>query len=119
MSRHRAGGEALLSNVWLPGISTGPNDEFVSALHRHIERYAAEHGVEKPHVEVEFGDGARHVVDSLAPEPGFGFITIRQHKREDEDPDEIVVHVGFIRRLELSHRAEEAAAFGFSLPPPG
>jgi hypothetical protein len=75
--------------------------------------------VEKPHVEIELLDGARHVLDSLTAEPGFGFITIRQHKRDDDDPDEIVVPVGSIRRLELSHTAEQAPAFGFSLPHPG
>jgi hypothetical protein len=108
-----------VSNLWLPGISAGPIDEFVGALHRQIERYAAEHGVDKPHVEIELVDGARHALDSLVAEPGFGFITIRQHKRDDEDPDEIVVPVGSIRRIELSHTAERAPDFGFSLPHPG
>jgi hypothetical protein len=67
-------------------------------------------------VEIELADGARHLLDSLAASPGFGFLTIRQHKREDDDPDEIVVPVGFIRRIELSHSTEQAPAFGFSLP---
>jgi hypothetical protein len=58
------------------------------------------------------------VLDSLAPAPGFGFITIRQHKREDDEPDEVVVPVGFIRRIELSHAEEKVQRFGFSLPQP-
>ncbi|MEX0673962.1 MAG: hypothetical protein WD981_05810 [Gaiellaceae bacterium] len=108
-----------MSNLWLPGISAGPIDEFVGALHRHIERFATEKEVEKPHVEVELVDGARYVLDSLTAQPGFGFITIRQHKRDEDDPDEIVVPVGSIRRIELKHTAEHAPAFGFSLPHPG
>jgi hypothetical protein len=90
----------------------------VGALHRHIERYASEHGVEKPYVEIELADGARHVLDSLAAQPGFGFITVRQHKRDEDDPDEIVVPVGAIRRIELSVRGGDDPAFGFTLPGP-
>ena len=91
----------------------------MGALHRHIERYASEHGVEKPRVEVELADGVRYLLDSLAAAPGFGFITIRQHKRDDDDPDEIVVPVGFIRRIELSHPEEKPQSFGFTLPQAG
>lgn len=75
--------------------------------------------MEKPHVEIELADGARHLLDSLAAAPGFGFLTIRQHKREDDEPDEIVVPVGFIRRIELSHSEEEPQSFGFTLPQAG
>ncbi len=108
-----------MSNLWLPGVPAGPIEEFVGALHRHIERFATEKGVEKPNVEVELVDGARYVLDSLAAEPGFGFITIRQHKLDEDDPDEIVLPVGSIRRIELSHTAEQEPAIGFSLPHPG
>jgi hypothetical protein len=59
------------------------------------------------------------VLDSLTAEPGFGFITIRQHKRQDDDPDEVVVPVGAIRRIELSHSEEQAPSFGFTLPQAG
>ena len=58
------------------------------------------------------------MLDTLSAEPGFGFITIRQHKRDDDEPDEIVVPVGFIRRIELSHSGDQAPAFGFTLPQP-
>jgi hypothetical protein len=61
----------------------------------------------------------RYLLDSLAAAPGFGFITIRQHKREDDDPDEIVVPVASIRRIELSHSEEKAQSFGFTLPQAG
>jgi hypothetical protein len=59
------------------------------------------------------------VLDSLAAQPGFGFITVRQHKRDEDDPDEIVVPVGAIRRIELSVRSGGEHAFGFTLPGPG
>ena len=106
-----------MSNLWLPGVSAAPIDEFVARLHRHIERFAAEQSVERAFVEVELVDGARYVLDSIAPEPGFGFVTIRPHRGDDEDvPDELIVPVGTIRRIELARAEETRSAFGFSLP---
>ena len=106
-----------MSNLWLPGMPAGPIDEFVDRLHRCIERFAAEHEVERAYVEVELFDGARYVVDSIAAEPGFGFISIRPHRGEDEDvPDTLVVPVGALRRIELSKAEEKRARFGFTLP---
>jgi hypothetical protein len=107
-----------MSQLWLPGASAGPVDEFVARLHRHIERFARHHEIEKPAVEVELQDGARYAVDAIAPEPGFGFVTIKPHNPEDDDeiPDELIVPVGAIRRIELSRAEDERARFGFTLP---
>ena len=108
----------MSSNLWVPGASAAPVDEFVARLHRHIQRFASEHSVEKACVEVELHDGSRYVLDSIAPEPGFGFVTIKPHNRDadDEIPDELIVPVGSLRRIELSRAEEQRAGFGFSLP---
>jgi hypothetical protein len=59
-------------------------------------------------------DGARLVIESMSAEPGYGFVTLRPHPR-DEAPDAIVVPVGSIRRIDVS-RSREARPLGFTLP---
>ena len=110
-----------MSNLWVPGMPAGPVEEFVAKLHRHIARFASEHSVEQACVEVELHDGSRYMLDSIAPEPGFGFVTIKPHNREDDDeiPDELIVPVGTLRRIELSRAEDQRAKFGFTLPRPG
>ena len=54
-------------------------------------------------------------VESLAPEPGYGFVTIRPHPR-DEMPGEVIVPIGSIKRIELSKAADERTRLGFSVP---
>ncbi len=106
-----------MSELWTPGFAATPQDAFVERIHRHVQRFAREAGVEHAFVVLELMDGSRFAVDSLSAEPGFGFVTIRPHADEDEDvPAEVVVPVGSIRRIELDRAAEERARFGFSLP---
>ena len=109
----------MSSELWLPGVSSAPQDEFVARLHRQIERFAEDAGVERAFVEVELLDGSRYTVDSLSAEPGFGFVTIRPHPDPDDDfdvPEQLIVPVGTIRRIELARAEEQRARFGFSLP---
>jgi hypothetical protein len=61
-------------------------------------------------VEVELGDGSLLPLESIIPEPGFGFVTLRPHSRRRE---EIVIPVSAISRLRLSP-PEEHQPFGFS-----
>ena len=110
-----------MSELWLPGISSAPQDEFVARLHRQVERFAADAGVERAVLEVELADGSRYAVDSLTAEPGFGFVTIRPHPDPDDDfdvPEQLIVPVGTIRRIELARAEEQRARFGFSMPQP-
>jgi hypothetical protein len=94
--------------LWTP---TGPGfDDFVDNLHRTI----AECG-ESPFVEVELVDGARLAIESIAAEPGHGFVTLRPHPR-DEAPGAVVVPVGSIRRIDVSRSREEERPLGFTLP---
>lgn len=100
----------MSSELWIPGVA-GPHDDFVQRLHRQIAQWA-----EHPHVEVELADGSRLAVESLAPEPGYGFVTLRPHP-SGEPPEAVVVPLGAIRRIEISRMADVDEPVGFSLPP--
>lgn len=92
----------------------GPLDDLVARIHRRIESFAAEHGLEQAMVEAELSDGALLRLSSLSPEPGYGFLTLVPHP-EGGEPQELIVPLGAIRRLTLS-RAEPASPVGFGLP---
>ena len=107
-----------MPELWLPGVA-GPHDDFVERLHRHIDRFARESGVERAYVEVELDDSSRLVLGSVSPEPGYGFVTLCPHRGSEPDvPDELIVPLASIRRIELSRAEERREAFGFALPPP-
>ena len=103
-----------MPDLWVPGFA-GPLDDLVNRIHRRIEQYAKENGVEQAFVEVELADGARYSVESLSPEPGYGFVTIRPHPTDDT-PGEVIVPIGSIKRIELSKAADERTQLGFSVP---
>jgi hypothetical protein len=100
--------------LWTPG-TTGPQEDLVDRVHRRIAQFAAQAGVERAFVEIELVDGVRYVVESMAPDPGYGFVTIHPHPAEGV-PGELIVPVGSIKRIELSAAAEERGQLGFSLP---
>ena len=105
-----------MPHLWLPGVE-GPQDDFVERLHRQIERFAREHGVERVSVEVELDGGSRFPLDTISAEPGYGFVTLRPHATGDEDvPDEVVVLIASIRRIELDDAGDARRPFGFTLP---
>ena len=101
-----------MRELWIPGMA-GPLDDLVARIHRRIEAFAREHGVEAM-VEVELYDGALIRLASLSPEPGYGFLTLVP-VAEDAEPQELIVPLGAIRQLTLS-RAEPEQRIGFSLP---
>jgi hypothetical protein len=100
--------------LWVPGYA-GPLDDLIERIHRRVEQLAAEAKVEQAFVEVELADGQRYAVESMTAEPGYGFVTLRPHPAEDV-PDEVIVPVGSIKRIELSRAADERGRLGFSLP---
>jgi hypothetical protein len=102
-----------MPDLWVPGFA-GPLDDLVDRIHRRIERYREETGVEQAFVEVELVDGVRYAVESLAAEPGYGFVTIRPHPGEGT-PALVIVPIGSIKRIELSAAAEERTQLGFSV----
>ena len=92
----------------------GPLEDLVARVHRRIAAFASEHGLEQAMVEVELSDGALLRLESLSPEPGYGFLTLIPHGAPGE-PQELIVPIGAIRQLTLS-RAEAESPIGFSLP---
>ena len=103
-----------MADLWVPGFA-GPLDDLIERVHRRIEQFAREAGVERAFVEVVLADGSSYSVESLTAEPGYGFVTLRPHAEEGV-PDEVIVPIGSIRRLELSRAVEERGRLGFSLP---
>jgi hypothetical protein len=104
--------------LWLPGVE-GPQDDFVERLLRQIERFARSRGVDRISVEVELDDGARLHLDTISGEPGYGFITLRPHPTDDpEVPDEVILPIVSLRRIELDDASEQQRPFGFTLPEP-
>jgi hypothetical protein len=109
-----------VTGLWIPGMAAGPQDELVERIHRQIERFASDAGIEQAFVEVELADGSRLTLDAIRAEPGFGFVTLVPHPEVDEEdlPEQVMVPVGAIRRIELARAEERRARFGFSLPAP-
>jgi hypothetical protein len=102
-----------MPELWTPGM-IGPLDDLVARIHRRIESFASEHGLEQAMVEAELTDGALLRLSRLSPEPGYGFITLVPHAEQGE-PEEVIVPLGAIRQLTL-RRAEAESPVGFSLP---
>ncbi len=90
----------------------GPLDELVARIHRRIEAFASEHGVEAM-VEAELADGSLHRLRSISAEPGYGFVTLHPHT--ETEPQVLIVPIGAIRQLTIT-AAEPARRIGFSLP---
>jgi hypothetical protein len=104
----------LTSHLWVPGSAEPSLEAFVERVHRQIERYTASHSAEQSNVEVELAEGERLTLQSLSSEPGFGFLTLSV-RREDEDPEELIVPIGAIKRIAL-RPADETRRPGFALP---
>ena len=102
-----------MPELWIPGMA-GPLEDLVARIHRRIDAFASEHGLEQAMVEVELADGSLLRLSSLSADPGYGFLTLVPHAPEGE-PQELIVPIGSIRQLTLS-RAEPESPIGFSLP---
>ena len=104
-----------MPDLWVPGFA-GPLDDLVGRIHRQIEAFAREQKVEQAFVEVELFDGVRWTVASIAPEPGYGFITLTLHKEEEDAPVEAIVPIGSVKRIELRRAEEQRGNLGFTVP---
>ena len=100
-----------MPELWTPGMA-GPLEELVARIHRRIEAFAREHGVEAM-VEVELADGSLHRLRSISAEPGFGFVTFCPHSEAERR--ELIVPLGAIRQITIA-AAEPEHRVGFSLP---
>ena len=102
-----------MPELWIPGMA-GPLEDLVARIHRRIDAFASEHGLEQAMVEVELSDGSLIRLASLSSDPGYGFLTLVPHAADGE-AQELIVPIGAIRQLTLS-RAEPESPIGFSLP---
>jgi hypothetical protein len=103
-------------DFWTPNAEL-PHEAFVERLHKAIAAFAEANGVEKPVVEVELADTSRFVLERIAPEPGFGMVTLYVSDARDDAPDALIVPIGSLRRIELSKSPDERVKrFGFSVP---
>jgi hypothetical protein len=99
-----------MPELWIPGSAEPSADAFVQRLHEQIDRFAKALPGGQAQVEIELRDGSRLPLESILPEPGFGFVTLRPHSPANE---EIVIPVGAIARLSLGP-PEQHPPFGFS-----
>ena len=100
-----------MPDLWTPGTA-GPLDQFVERLQRQIRSVS-----DTPYVEVELHDGSRFAVESMSPDPGFGFVTLTPHADDDrETPAALVVPLGAIKRIEIDVMDDTKPSFGFALP---
>jgi hypothetical protein len=103
-----------VSNIWLPGVA-GPLDDLLLRIQRRVERFAEAHGIERPTVEVELMDGALLVLESMSPEPGYGFLTLVPHPEEEGGPPwELVVPIAAIRQIAIRVPEPAHGRFGFA-----
>jgi hypothetical protein len=105
----------LSPDVWVPGAAEPSLDDFVARVLREIEDYTGARGAEGTHVEVELGDGQLLTLTSLSGAPGYGFLTLVVHPEREDDPERLIVPVGWIRRFALGP-ADETRRPGFALP---
>ncbi len=101
-----------MPELWVPGAAVPSIDDFVERIHAQIERFAKSLPGGEAQVEIELSDGSVLPLESILPEPGFGFVTLRPHSPRTE---EIAVPIGAIARLRLAP-PEQHPPFGFSKP---
>jgi hypothetical protein len=99
--------------LWVPGPPAA--DDFVVRVHQQVARFAAANGLSQAKVEVELREGARLVLDSISPEPGYGFVTLRPHPEDEGKREELIVPLASVARIRISP-AEDEPQFGFALP---
>ena len=97
--------------LWTPGAA-GPLDELIKRISRMAEGFATEEELEQAEVRMELADGSRHLLAAISPEPGFGFFSFTPHTPEGEDPRRLIVPIGAVKLLEISHPDPEQR-FGF------
>jgi hypothetical protein len=101
-----------MPELWIPGSAEPSSADFVERVLAQIARFAEETPGGEVQVEIELRDGSLIPLESILPEPGFGFVTLRPHSRRKE---EIVIPIGAISRLQLGP-PEQHPPFGFSKP---
>ena len=91
----------------------GPLDEFVARITRMVADFVQEHGLEQAELRIELADGSRHLVQTTAADPGFGFFSFTPHRLEEEEPRRVIVPIGAVKAIEISAPDVEHP-FGFT-----
>jgi hypothetical protein len=99
------------THLWTPGAA-GPLEEFIARVTRIVGAFTAENALEQAEVRIELADGSRHTVESMSPEPGFGFFSFAPHGEDGDGPRRLIVPVGVVRSIEVSAPDPERP-FGF------
>ena len=94
-----------MPELWTPGMA-GPLEELVKRVHRRIDSFREQHGLEEVGVTIELIDGAVYRLASLDAEPGFGFVTLCPHCDQGE-PTELIIPLGAIRLIRIGHVEDE------------
>lgn len=97
--------------LWTPGAA-GPLDELIKRISRMAEGFASDEELEQAEVRMELADGSRHLLAAISPEPGFGFFSFTPHATEGEDARRMIVPIGAVKFIEISHPDPEQP-FGF------
>jgi hypothetical protein len=105
--------------LWIPGAAEPSLDDFVTRVHKQIGQYTSSHSAEQTEVQVELADGGRLTIRAISAEPGYGFVTLAVHTADATDPQQVIVPVNAIRRIDLGPAEAERARFGFALPDDG
>ena len=100
--------------MWVPGA--GSEEDLVRRVHRQNQRLLEQAGASQALVELQLHDGSLFTLDTIAPEPGFGFVTIRPHPEEGEPQQELILPLGSIARIVLSPAEDPRERFGFTPP---
>ncbi|TMK73779.1 MAG: hypothetical protein E6G50_00825 [Actinobacteria bacterium] len=108
-----------MPELWIPGAAEPSLDDFVTRVHKQIGQYTASHAAEQSEVQIELADGGRLSVQALSAEPGYGFVTLAVHRNDGGGPEQVIVPVNAIRRIDLGPAEADRARFGFALPDDG
>jgi hypothetical protein len=105
-----------MSELWVPpGAST---DDLVARVHEQVRRFSEREQCPQTLVEVQLRDGGTYKLDTLSPEPGHGFLTLRPHVEDGDDPEELIVPLAAVAQIRIAP-AEPETRFGFALPDGG
>jgi len=102
-----------MSELWVPGSPSA--HDFVARVHQQIARFGETHGLDQARVEVALREGTFYVLDTLSPEPGYGFVTLRPHPEDEGEREELIVPLAAVTHIRISP-AEHEPQFGFALP---
>jgi len=102
-----------MGELWVPPEAS--TVDLVARIQQQARAFAEREGFAHVRVEVQLRDNATFVLDSLAAEPGYGFLTLRPHPDDEREREELIVPVASVAAFRFAS-AEKEPTFGFALP---